>query len=268
MPTIIDFLKPTKYKLIFLVEWAVFILIVAVRGELETPHQVLVAVYPLAFFYLIACTLVALSQRVQPIARSRKLLLSACGLAVLDQAVKVMVAARIPYQASIPIVKDWLHLAHERNYTGSWIASEFNLQDGSSLNLALWGLTIIILIFIILWNHYYITTHRKSLWTNVAFWGLFAGLLSWICDMSLRGYVLDYINLPGVVTADLKDILLTIGVAAFFVELLDNPEMSWRWSGWQKEKDEFLRFFTFILKALRQAAHTVKRLFTKSTRPE
>jgi hypothetical protein len=46
--------------------------------------------------------------------------------------------------------------------------------------------------------------------------------------MAARGYILDFINLPEVVTADLKDIVISIGVAAFFAEALDNPELSWR----------------------------------------
>jgi lipoprotein signal peptidase len=268
MPAIAAFLKPTKHKLVFLVEWALFILFEAVKGELETPQQVLVAVYPLLFFYLVACALAAISQGVQPIARSGKLLSITGGLVVLDQVIKVIVSAVIPYQASIPIVEGWLHLAHERNLSGSWIVSEFNLQGGSFLSLALWGLTVIILIFSVLWHRYYVTTHRRSLWADSAFLGLFAGLSSWMCDMFFRGYILDYIGLPGLVSADLKDIYITVGLAAFFVELLENPRLSWCWAGWREEKGAMNRFFTFTLQSFRGAFQAVMHVFRKPARPE
>ena len=41
----------------------------------------------------------------------------------MDQGIKAVVTAWVPYQTSIPIVANWLHLAHEQNPHGSWIAS-------------------------------------------------------------------------------------------------------------------------------------------------
>jgi hypothetical protein len=55
--------------------------------------------------------------------------------------------------------------------------------------------------------------------------------------MPLRGHIVDFLCLPGVVTADLKDIYLTIGIAATFVETLDNPDLSRPWQGWRAEKN-------------------------------
>jgi lipoprotein signal peptidase len=234
-----------------------------VRGELDTTHQTLVAVYPLAFFYLVACTLEAIALQVQPIARRWKLVFLAWGLALLDQAVKAVVCAGIPYQASIPIVEGWLHLAHERNFNGSWIVSEFDLQGGGFLGLVLWGLVIVVLIISILWHHYYTTTQRQSFWADTAFLGLFAGLSSWVCDMSLRSYTLDYIGLPGLVTADLKDIYISIGVAAIFVEMLENPKLSWRWAGWREERDAAGRFLEFTVQVLSEAVQKVRRMLKR-----
>jgi hypothetical protein len=90
-------------------------------------------------------------------------------------------------------------------------------------------------------HRYYTSTKRESVWADVAFLGLFAGSASWVCDMGFRGHIVDYIHLPGVVTADFKDILLAIGAAALFVEVLENPDVSLRWSGWRQEGKECLR---------------------------
>ncbi len=272
MLAVVAFLKPTRIKLVFLLEWVLFILITIAKGELETNHQILVAGYPLVFFYLVACALAALSQHIQQIAQSWRLLVFAIGLTILDQVVKTIIAASIPYQTSIPIVNNWLYLAHERNFHGSWIASAFNVQFVSVFNLMQWGLAIPVLFCSILCHRYYITTNRKSLWADVAFLGVFASNASWICDMSFRGCILDFINLPGLVTADLKDILVTVGVAAFVVETLDNPKLSWRWTGWQEEKDDLVRLvtslFSFSIQELRKARQAMMSRFGKAARPE
>jgi len=272
MPTEVAFLKPTRIKLVFLVEWVLFILTTAARGELETNHQVLVAGYPLMFFYLVACALTTLSQRIQQVATSWKLLAFAGGLTALDQVIKTIITAFVPYQTSIPIVNNWLYLAHEHNYHGSWIASAFNVQSASVFSLVQWGLAILVLFFSILCHRYYITTNRKSLWADVALLGLFAGYTSWICDMSFRGYIVDFINLPGLVTADFKDILITIGVAALFVEMLDNPTLSWHWAGWRKERDDLIRLITslcsFCIQELHKARQAVMSRLRKTARPE
>jgi len=272
MLAVVAFLKPTRIKLVFLLEWVLFILITIAKGELETNHQILVAGYPLAFFYLVACALAALSQHVRQLAQSWRLLVFAIGLTILDQVVKMIVAAFVPYQISIPIVNNWLYLAHERNFHGSWIASAFNVQFVSVFALMQWGLVIPVLLCSILCHRYYITTNRKSLWADIAFLGVFAGYASWVCDMSFRGHIIDFINLPGLVTADLKDILVTVGVAAFVVETLDNPKLSWRWTGWQEEKDDLVRLvtslFSFSIQELRKARQAMMSGFGKAAMPE
>jgi len=270
MLAVVAFLKPTRTKLVFLLEWVLFILITIAKGGLKTNHQILVAGYPLVFFYLIACALAASSQHVRQLAQDWRLLVFAIGLTILDQAVKMIVAASVPYQTSIPIVNNWLYLAHERNYHGSWIVSAFNVQFVSVFNLMQWGLAIPVLFFSILCHRYYTTTNRKSLWADVALLGVFAGYASWICDMSLRGHIVDFINLPGLVTADLKDILISIGVAALFVEMLDNPKISWRWAGWQKERDDLIRLVTslrsFSIQELRKTQQAVMSRLGKAVR--
>lgn len=234
-----SFLKPTVFKLVFLVEWTLFILFEWLRGELGTSGQILVASYPLVFFYLVACALVVLSHYTRQVARGWKLLALAMGLAAVDQFIKAMVGTFVPYQTLVPIIEGWLHLAHKHNLQGSWLLSIFNLR---LVGTAMLTVVVVAILFGSAFCHrYYIGTKRESVWADVAFLGLFAGSASWVCDMGFRGYIVDYINLPGVVTADFKDILVAIGVAALFVEVLENPDVSLRWRGWRQEGKEFLQ---------------------------
>ena len=270
MATVAAFLKPTRIKLVSLLEWTLFILLTAARGELETTQHVLVAVYPLLFFYLVGCALAAASERIRQIASGWPLWVWGAGLAALDQGIKAVVTAWIPYQASAPIVANWLHLAHEQNPHGSWIASVFSLQPASGVTLLQWGLALLVLPFSMLGHRYYVVRHRKSLWADVALLGLFAGYASWGCDMAFRGHIVDFIQLPGLMTADLKDIWVIIGVAALFAEVLDNPELSWRGGGWRKEKDDLIQLlrdlYGFATQEVGRILDGVRRSTSRNTK--
>lgn len=267
MAAVVAFLRPTKLKLAFLVQWVLFILITAAQGKLNTNRQILIAVYPLIIFYLAACAFTALSQHTPQLAQGWKLLALALGLTILDQASKIIVIASIPYQTSIPIIDGWLRLAHERNYQGSWVASTFNLPSVGVLNVLQWLLAVSFPFGSILCHRYYTTTNRESLWADVVFLGLFAGYASWICDMAVRGYITDFINLPGLVTADLKDILVAFGAAAVFAEVLDNPELSWRWQGWRQEGEDLIQLtanlLSFSIQELRKGLQAAASRFRR-----
>ncbi|MBN2391372.1 MAG: signal peptidase II [Anaerolineae bacterium] len=217
----IAWLKPSKIKLAFLVEWGLFIVIEVTRGKVHSGHALLVAAYPLLFFYLVACILVALSQRAWKIAHGWRLPALAIGLAMLDQALKTVIATVMPENASIPIVEGWLHIAHARNYNGTWIAATFTLSSGPFIQSIQWAMTIAVLALSVVYHHYYSTHQHQSFWADVAFLGVFAAYTSWMWDMAFRGYIIDFIQLPGLVTADLKDILASLCTAAIIAELLD-----------------------------------------------
>ena len=106
------FLRPTKLKMLFLAEWSLYLLIELFRGKLGTAHHLIVAGYPLLFFYLIGCTMAALAGASRRPPRWRHLLGLAALLVVSEQVVKAAVNAFIPWKASIPIIPGWLHLAH------------------------------------------------------------------------------------------------------------------------------------------------------------
>ncbi len=120
---------------------------------------------------------------------------------------------------------------------------------------------------LILFYRFYVTARRKSLWADAAFLGLFSGYAGFLCDMNVRGYVLDYIRLPHIVAADIKDITLAIGLAAFFAEIMDNPELSlhdaFRWQGWRKEWEGLAcfvqEFGAFTVRELRTFPRFIQR---------
>jgi lipoprotein signal peptidase len=253
---VVAFLRPTRLKLAFLVEWVLFVLISAAQGKLQTSHHILTAVYPSILLYLAACAFTVWSQRTPQLARGRRLWALALGFTLLDQAIKAMVFAFVPYQASIPIIDGCLHLAQEHNPQGSWVAGVLNLQSGSIFHVMQWLLAVAFLCLSVLCHRYYTTNNRHSLWVDLAFLGLFAGVASWVCDMALRGYIIDFINLPGLVTIDLKDVLVTISVGAILAEALDNPQVTWRWQGWRKEGEDLLNLgadlLSFSLREVRE----------------
>ena len=77
-------------------------------------------------------------------------------------------------------------------------------------------------------------------------------------DLGARGYIVDYLYLPGLFAADLKDVYLTVFASALIVEALSNPRISVRWLGWREEARELPRlvveFTRFAVGEIRQAA--------------
>jgi hypothetical protein len=115
--SVINFLKPSTIKLFFLVEWVLFILFEWIIGVLNG-KLLLVACLPLAFFYLLASILSALSRHTLHLARGLWLHLLVLGLVFSDQLFKTIINLTIPYQASLPIIQGWFHIANERNLRG------------------------------------------------------------------------------------------------------------------------------------------------------
>lgn len=239
------FLRPSRNKLTFLIQWLLFLLITGLQGGLNSGRKALVAAYPLLFFYLVAATLEALSRKIKQIVPGWWMLGLAIGLMLLDQAIKLLVTAFIPFRTAVPLIDGWLNLAHNCNFQGSWVLNQFNRPVGSLIPLGLLAFGLLI----ISWfgYRYYIVHQRASLWADVTFLGFFAGLSSWLVEMPLRGHIVDFICLPNIITADLKDIYLIIGIAAIFVETLDNPGLSRPWQGWTQEKDNFRQFIQQFL---------------------
>jgi lipoprotein signal peptidase len=260
-----SFLRPTRNKLIFLIEWLLFLVITGLQSGFSSRQQVWVAAYPLLFFYLVAALLESFSRQIKQIVRGWWMLALALGLVLLDQIIKWLVTIFIPFRTAVPLISGWLNLSHDCNFQGSWLISQFNRPVSSLIPVGIMALFLSVGSWF--GYRYYVTHQRASLWADAAFLGLFAGLASWLVEMPLRGHIVDFICLPGLVSADLKDIYLTIGIAAIFVETLDNPGLSRRWQGWPQEKANFRQslrqFLAFSRQEVQANWQTLRHKFRK-----
>jgi signal peptidase II len=160
-------------------------------------------------------------------------------IVALDQISKSVISVLLSPGATLPLVKGWLHLTNVRNVGGSWLAPAWTKP-------VLVVAAVLVLPLSVIVYRYYIFSKRRSLWASLAFAGIFAGYASWLCDMALRGYVIDFIQIPGVVVADLKDLFLSLGGAGVVIEVLDNPNVSLTWAGWSAELENTQRLVTDI----------------------
>jgi len=238
MQTAYKFFRPTVYKLIFTAEWVAYILLRAAGGRLTSLRQLMVALWPLLLLYCLGCALVAWSQRVNRVANGRGLALLVVVMVALDQVSKTAISMFVPPNATLPLVKGWLHLANVHNVAGSWLTP---VSVKPMLTLA----NILVLPLSVIVYRYYVSSKRRSLWTDLAFLGIFAGFASWICDVFLRGYVVDFVQIPGLVTLDFKDLFMSLDVCVV-IEVLDNPAISIRWDGWRAEAESTHRLITNI----------------------
>ncbi|PKO20501.1 MAG: hypothetical protein CVU38_19785 [Chloroflexi bacterium HGW-Chloroflexi-1] len=228
-----QFFRPTVYKLIFTAEWVAYILLRATGGRLTSLHQLMVGLWPLLFFYCLGCVLVAWSHRADRVASGRGLALLVVVMVALDQVSKTVISVFVPPNATLLLVKGWLHLA---NVTGSWLTP---VWFKPVLILA----AILVLPLSVIGYRYYVSSKRRSLWADLAFMGIFVGYVTRLCDVSLRGYTLDFIQIPGLVTVDFGDLFLSLGVCVL-IEVLDNPDISLRWDGWRAEAESIRRLIT------------------------
>jgi len=232
------FFRPTVPKLIFTAEWLAYVLLRATGGRLISLHQLMVALWPLLFFYCLGCALAAWSRRADRVASGRGLALLVVVMVALDQVSKTVISVLVSPNATLPLVKGWLHLANVHNVAGSWLTP---VWFKPVLTLA----AMPVLPLLVIGYRYYVSSKRRSLWADLALLGVFAGYSSWLCDIYLRGYVLDFIKIPGFVTADFKDLFLSLGICVI-IEVLDNPDISLRWDGWRAELESTRRLVTDI----------------------
>jgi lipoprotein signal peptidase len=233
------FFRPTVPKLIFTAEWVTYILLRATGGRPIGLRQLLVALWPLLPFYCLGCALAAWSHSADRVASGRGLALLVVVMVALDQVSKTVISVLLSPDATLPLVKGWLHLANVHNVAGSWLTT-------------VWFKPVLILAAMpvlplsVIGYRYYVSSKRKSLWADLAFLGVFAGYSSWLCDNYLRGYAVDFIQIPGFVTADFKDLFLSLSSVGVIIEVLDNPGISLDWAGWRAELESTRRLITDI----------------------
>lgn len=79
-------------------------------------------------------------------------------------------------------------------------------------------------------HRYYTAVGRRSLLADLAMVFTPSSLTSGFIDVGVRGFTVDFIELPGYVVADVKDVLIWFGVACLLAEMFDSPEDYWKMS--------------------------------------
>lgn len=218
-----QFLRPTGVKGALLLPGAAFILI-----ELLLEPQAVVASAPglvlwAIFIYLLASLAVTLRQRGVCAIGFRSLLYSAFLLATLDQLLKLLVLQRLPLEQALPLIPGALALKHTHNLRGSWLAVELGL-DFISAPLLMAIALLFLALTISIYRYDLAKRGAASLWVRLGFVGFVAAMLSSFIDLAFRGYTVDFLDVAGLVVADLKDIYLDVAMAALFAEIAENAD--------------------------------------------
>lgn len=256
MSTIWRFLRPTIYKLMFLLGWLLYSLSAVLRANFDVAPIGINLLWPAIFFYIVGCSMVLMSKFLLRSHRVAQLIAVALVLAAADHAAKIASLSLIPVGESIPIVLNRLHLVQVTNVTGPWIFATFG---SAPVVLPALILSVILLFSAPLLFRYYSVTYRQSFWCEAAFICLMASSLSSAIDFGVRGGVVDYLYIPGHFAADLKDIFAEVFVASALIEVLDNPKISIRWTGWKNEfrdlRNVIVGISRFAISEMRRSRH-------------
>lgn len=260
-------LKPSSGKMIFLAEWSIFIFILIFQGKIQTFQKLGVALYPLLYFYLVASLLFYLRDKIKQPLSTKNLLLIVVGLFLFDQLIKLVMVSLIPTNSSIPVISGWFEFAHRQNPHGAWIFTNFSDNSISWIVPILKIFFIFLTILVVPIYRYSVSRLGSKYWIQIGFVCIFSAFLSWMVDMFLRGYIVDFIGLPGLVTADLKDIYAYIGAASIIVEAVEEPQ-NLKWKGLKTEIQEIRQLFSaatqFILQDLNLIYQAIKNQIFKN----
>lgn len=122
---------------------------------------------------------------------------------VVDQLVKLLVAARLPLGGGFELVPGLLQINYVQNTGAAW-----SMFSNSTLALAVFSVVMAVFLGVWLWR-----TPREQLWRRVALALMLAGALGNMIDRFRLGYVVDFIKLPHWPVFNIADILLCVGVA-------------------------------------------------------
>ena len=256
MSTIWLFLRPTLYKLMFLFGWLLYSLGVVLRTGFDVAPIGINLLWPAVFFYIIGCFMVLISKSMTRSHSMAQLAAMAIVLAAADHAGKIASVSLIPVGESIPIVLNRLHLVQVNNVLGPWILAQ---AVSAPVILPALIVSVILLFSAPLFFRYYSMTNRQSFWSEVAFICLVTSSLRSAIDLGVRGGVVDYLYIPGHFAADLKDIIAEVFVASALIEVLDNPKISIRWTGWKNEfrdlRNVIVGISRFAFSEIRRSRH-------------
>ncbi len=218
-------------------------MIIIFQGKIQTFQHLWVALYPLLFFYFTGSLFFTMKDKQRIPKKTFQLIGLAFGLVAMDQILKWIISITLPVNDFFPIISGWLEITYRRNFHGAWIFTQLSVDSIPIIMPSLKVFFITLVLMIIPIYRYFKSIRGNKFWMNLSFTLLFSGILSWMIDMFMRGFILDYIGLPGIVACDLKDIFVYLGAVAMILEVLDNQSKFKLWNGWNSEK-EAIKIFT------------------------
>lgn len=254
MTSAAQFLRPTRTKLVFWVEWGLYLALVVAIGQAPRPDKLLVLVYPLALYYLVACVFTVLVTR-EAAPPFRRLLGWAALLAGVDQGAKLAVLAWLPLGTRVTLIPGRIYLEQALNPYKSWLAQLFGQA------LPQWGMILFSLILaagMVELFRFYSATVRRSGWMDLALVFFVAGIGGALCDQALRAATVDFLTLEGLFVADLKDIFLSFGVGSLLAEAVSGPRDFWKLAESKGDTKDFYHFILEDIRALFPGRNPVK----------
>lgn len=240
-----DLFRPPNISLIFIGPWMLYVAFAVAQAKFDIRLIAANLAWPFLFFYLLACLLKRFGASSETAFRQRDAWVVIAVLVAVDHLCKFAISHIIPLGSSVPIVAKHLHLANVQNAHGSFWLEKLGAPR----------VIMPVLVLSVLSNatapllfRFYSARHRKSFWSVLAYCCFMAGTASAAIDLGVRGFTVDYLELPRLFVADLKDIYLVLCVSASFVEVLSNPRISMRWLGWRAELRESLRLAIEVAK--------------------
>lgn len=133
----------------------------------------------------------------------------------IEQAIKLVIF-NFHFDKTVPIIPPYIYFSPMFNRDYSWYNSMLQLGVSKLIHIAI---TSVIIILIVMMFVFYTKRYNKIKLLNWGFTFLFAGsLCSWIDKVFWNGS-LDYIELSGFFTFDLKDLYLNIAIG-FIIALI------------------------------------------------
>lgn len=121
----------------------------------------------------------------------------------LDQVFKYYI---VENNINLVVIKDILLITYDKNY-----GVAFSLMENNNLITIITSFFLIIYIIRIIYIEF-IQKNKYTEFLNITFAIFFAGIFGNLLDRIIRGYVVDFINLPFFAVFNLADIFITYGV--------------------------------------------------------
>ncbi|MHB1005461.1 MAG: signal peptidase II [Chloroflexota bacterium] len=154
-----------------------------------------------------------------PIVRTlpaRSLVLAVVVLVLIDQATKAWVMQNVPPRASLPLVGDFLRVAHYANYGA---VGGFG-YDVPWVVPALVVAAVTLIVLLLLGYRLYAARLGPSWRLQVFLVLAVAALLGTLLDRVRLGYVVDFLNVSGLPVFNIGDLLPNLGIVFVVLEMV------------------------------------------------